>query len=252
MSWVEAAGRLHPDKKPHYIHSIQSRTESFKEEMLSKTLTRIILPFALLTAIMIGLGFLVTHALVHVWPLTVEDEAVQALAAARTPTWNRVSDMVSQTAYIPGLTIAMIVAGSAMRVAYRRWHEFLFLAAALVSQATVYWLTARVVTRPRPPVPQLDVFPPMRSFPSGHVAAAIAVYCGIAVVLAMRSKRRELAALWWFMALIFPVAVAASRVYRGEHHPSDVAASFVLGLGCLWILRRAILVPGEEKWESES
>jgi membrane-associated phospholipid phosphatase len=220
--------------------------------MLSRALTRVILPFAVLTAAMIGLGFLVTHVLVHVWPFNIDDEAVQALAAARTPTWNRVSDLVSLTAYIPGLTIAMVVAGSAMHAAYHRWHEFAFLAAALVSEHAVYWLTARVVARPRPPVVQLDMFPPMRGFPSGHVAAAIAVYCGIAVVLAMHARRKWHAVLWWVMLLIFPVAVATSRVYRGEHHPSDVAASFVLGLGCLWILRRAMLTSAERRGQHGS
>ncbi|HVT41149.1 MAG TPA: phosphatase PAP2 family protein [Gemmatimonadaceae bacterium] len=215
--------------------------------MLSRVLTRVILPFALLAAAMIGLGLLVTHVLVHVWPLTLEGQANQALAAARTPTWNRVSDLVSQTAYIPGLTIAMVVAGFAMRIAYHRWREFLFLAAALVSEHMVYWLTASVVARARPSVPQLDTFPPMRSFPSGHVAAAIAVYCGIALVFAMHATRKWVAVLWWVILLAFPVAVAFSRVYRGEHNPSDVAASFVLGFGCLWILRRAMLTPDGQR-----
>jgi membrane-associated phospholipid phosphatase len=226
--------------------------EALQQRMPARALTRVILPLLVLTVVMIGLGFLVTHILVHSLPFTIEDEAVRALATARTPGWNRVSDLVSQTAYIPGLTIAMVVAGSAMRVAYHRWHEFLFLAAALVSQHAVYWLTARVVTRPRPPVVQLDVFPPMRSFPSGHVAAAIAVYCGIAVVLGMRSRAKWHAVLWWVALLVFPVAVAISRIYRGEHHPSDVAASFVLGLGCLWVLRRAMLTSAGPKAESES
>lgn len=63
---------------------------------------------------MIGLGFLVTHVLVHVWPLTLEDQAVRALVADRTPTLDRVSNLVYLIAYTAGLAIAMVVAGSAM------------------------------------------------------------------------------------------------------------------------------------------
>lgn len=37
--------------------------------LLSSALTRVFLLIALLTAAMIGLGFLVTHVLVHIWPL---------------------------------------------------------------------------------------------------------------------------------------------------------------------------------------
>jgi undecaprenyl-diphosphatase len=218
---------------------------------LSTALTSVILPIALLTAVMIGLGFLVTRVLVHVWPFTIEDQAVRALVAARTPTWDRVSNLVSLIAYTVGLTAVMVVAGCMMRIAYRRWREALFLVAALLAQSVVYKLTAHIVARPRPAVPLLDSFPPMQSFPSGHTAAAVAVYGGIAVVLTMHSRRRAQAVAWWFILLLIPVAVAISRVYRGEHHPSDVAASFIDGLGCLWILRRVILKPAEQRGSCE-
>jgi membrane-associated phospholipid phosphatase len=221
-------------------------------DLLSTALTSVILPISLLTAVMIGLGFLVTHVLVYLWPFTLEDQAVRALVAARTPTLDHVSNLVSLIAYTAGLAIAMVTAGCMMRIAYHRWRESLFLAAAMLGQFLVYWLTARVVARARPAVPQLDVFPSMRSFPSGHVAAAVAMYGGIAAVLAMHSRRRAHAAAWWIILLIIPVAVAISRVYRGMHNPSDVAASFMVGLGCLWILQRAMLAPAEERGPRES
>jgi membrane-associated phospholipid phosphatase len=219
---------------------------------LSTALTSIILPIALLTAVMIGLGFLVTHVLVHVWPFTVEDQAVRALVAARTPSMDRVSNLASLTAYTAGLATVMVVAGCIMRIAYHRWRESLFLPAAMLGQLVVYMLTARVVARARPAVPELDVFPPMRSFPSGHVAAAVALYGGIAVVLAMHSRRRAETAAWWVVLLIIPVVVAISRVYRGMHYPTDVAASFIVGFGCLWILKRALLTPAEQRGSGES
>lgn len=215
-------------------------------------LTSVILPIVLLTGAMIGLGFLVTHVLVHVWPFTIEDRAVQNLVADRTPLWNRDSDFVSLLAYTMGIATTLIVAGGIMRVAYNRWRESLFLFAALVCQLVVFKLTAWIVARPRPDVPQLDNFPPRQSFPSGHVAAAVALYGGIAVVLALHARRRAHAAAWWALLLIVPVAVAISRVYRGMHHPSDVVASFVVGLGCLWILRRAMLLRAEPREVLES
>jgi membrane-associated phospholipid phosphatase len=220
--------------------------------LLSSALTRVFLLIALLTALMIGLGFLVTHVLVRVWPLTLEDQGARALVAARTPTLNHVSNMVSLIAYTAGLAIAMVVVGCAMRIAYHRWREAFFLAAAMLGQLEMFSITTRVVHRARPPVPQLDVFPPMQSFPSGHTAAAVALYGGIAVILALHSRRRAHAAAWWVMLLIIPVAVAISRVYRGMHYPSDVAASFIGGFGCLWILQRAMFTPAEPRGSPES
>jgi membrane-associated phospholipid phosphatase len=219
---------------------------------LSTTLTSIMLPIALLTAAMIGLGLLVTHVLAHVWPFTVEDQAVRSLVAARTPTWDRVTNLISLLVYVAGVITVTVVAGGLMRIAYRRWRESLFLAAAVLGQGVMYVVTARVVARARPGVLELDVFPPMRSFFSGHTAAAVALYGGIAVVLALHARRGAHAAAWWVMLLIIPVAVAISRVYRGMHYPSDVAASFLVGLGCLWILRRALLTPAEHAGSREA
>jgi len=175
--------------------------------LLSSALTRVFLLIALLTALMIGLGFLVTHVLVHVWPLTLEDQAVRALVADRTPTLNRVSNLVSLIAYTTGLAIAMVVVGGAMRIAYHRWREAFFLAAAMLGQFEMFSITSRVVHRARPPVPKLDVFAPMESFPSGHTAAAVALYGGIATP---RRPSRSTAA----SPLFSPYARAARRMRR--------------------------------------
>jgi membrane-associated phospholipid phosphatase len=202
---------------------------------------RIILQLGLLSVVMIGLGLLVTNVLVHYWPLTLEAPLERALAATRTPAWDRISNLVSLLGYVPGLAFTIFVGMAAMRIGYHRWREAIFLAAAFLSQLLVFLATSRTIVRARPPVPQLDAFQPMQSFPSGHVAAAVAVYGGVAMVLALHARDRATAVLWWALFMTIPVAVAISRVYRGEHNPSDVVASFIVGFGCLWILRRGIL-----------
>jgi len=202
--------------------------------------TRVSAQLALLTAAMIGLGFLVTHVLMPHWPLTLEDPAVRALVAARTPMWNSISNWVSLLAYTAGLATAIIVSGLAMRFAYGRWREAGFVAAAFLAQLMVFVITSRVVQRARPRVLQLDDFPPNQSFPSGHTSAAIAVYGGIALVLAMHAKSRAARVAWLLVLPVIPLAVAVSRSYRGMHYPSDTAGSFIVGFGCLWILYRVI------------
>jgi len=201
----------------------------------------------LLTVVMIGLGFLVTHVLGRVWPFSVEDQAARALAAARTPTLDRISNVISLVAYTPGVVAVLVVTGCVMRIVFHRWRESLFLASAVVGQALVYKVTAWAVDRARPPVAELDVFPPMRSFFSGHTSAAVALYCGIAVVLALHARRRAYAVAWWCLLPLVPLAVAFSRVFRGMHHPSDVAASILVGAACLWIMRHAMLPSPEPR-----
>ena len=66
----------------------------------------------------------------------------------------------------------------------------------------------------------IDV-PDVYSFPSGHAAAAFAVATPIAVY------HPGLAPAVFGLASV----VAASRVWLRVHHPSDVAAGALLGLG---------------------
>lgn len=99
------------------------------------------------------------------------------------------------------------------------------LLANLLSHVPVQILK-RVVARPRPSdafgrplalVPLPDQF----SFPSGHAAAATAVAATAAI------------AHPWCASLALPLAalVSYSRVALRVHHPSDVLAGVVLGLG---------------------
>lgn len=82
--------------------------------------------------------------------------------------------------------------------------------------------------RPRP-----AVFPPLvietsYSFPSGHAMAATALYGLVALYLGWRGHVG-----WGLLMAVWPLLVAASRVYLGVHYPSDVLAS--LSLGTLWL-----------------
>jgi undecaprenyl-diphosphatase len=41
--------------------------------------------------------------------------------------------------------------------------------------------------------------------------------------------------LCWIVAVVLTAAVGVSRVYRGMHHPSDVAAGVLLGLAVIGV-----------------
>jgi membrane-associated phospholipid phosphatase len=117
-----------------------------------------------------------------------------------------------------------------------------FLAVAVAGQTALFLLASTLVDRDRPPIPQLDEAPPTSSFPSGHTAATIALTCGVAICLARNRSGRWLRALAWFLAVALPAFVLLSRLYRGMHWPTDVAASVLYALVWLLLLR-AILLP---------
>ena len=126
-------------------------------------------------------------------------------------------------------------------IVWRRWHDGVFLAVAVLFEASVFVITSFIVGRDRPPVEQLDSVPPSGSFPSGHSAAGRRVL-RVAVprrVLAhpstVPSERSSLV-----VAVVVPLVVATSRVYRGMHHTFDVVAGLALGLASIYVVRAAM------------
>jgi membrane-associated phospholipid phosphatase len=65
------------------------------------------------------------------------------------------------------------------------------------------------------------------------VAASIAVYIGLALLVTSRWRSTGLRMAVWVIALAIPPLVALSRMYRGMHHPTDTLAGLLLGIGAL-------------------
>jgi len=186
-----------------------------------------------LAAVMIGLGLILMHVLVPAgvgrWDNSVNAWFVRQRTATLN-TWTFWGSEAAMTETVVGLgLIVAIILGSA-----RRWRELQFLVTAVAVEASAFLLTTLVVQRSRPPVHRLDPSPATSSFPSGHVAAGMALYYGLAILLSAHIRNVALKTLIWIVAIALPFVIALSRVYRGMHHPTDVIASLiVLGPGAL-------------------
>jgi undecaprenyl-diphosphatase len=130
-----------------------------------------------------------------------------------------------------------IVAGATALAAalMRQWRVVGFLIFALALEAGVYRATTLVVHRQRPDVQRLENLPADASYYSGHTAASIAVYCGIALLLTSRIRNRAAQIAIWAGAVAIPVFVVWARMYRGMHHPLDVAGGVVMGVGAILV-----------------
>ena len=200
-----------------------------------RTVMRVGLALVVLVGLMLGSGWLVTRVFVHDWPFTAEDGVDRSLAGDRTPLLNHISaffSTVASTPYAIGLTLFAAVLA---RLLLHRWRETWFIAGVVALEAVVFLVTTLVIDRPRPQVSHLDVAPPTSSFPSGHTAAALALYGAVILVARDHGVPRPV----WLLLLI-PFAVGASRLYRGMHHPSDVVAGLLLAVACLAMMRRAV------------
>src|SRR3712207_7042639 len=84
-----------------------------------------------------------------------------------------------------------LVAFVLLRVRLTRWREPVYLAVTLIGEVTIFVSTTLLVDRARPPVRHLDSAPPTSSFPSGHTAASVALYGGLAVLAWRLGARSE-------------------------------------------------------------
>lgn len=205
-----------------------------KRRLLVRTLPMVVG----LLLLMACAGWLVTGALAHDWPFTVEDGVDRVLAAHRNRVLNDVSWVLSTIADTAGATLLTIVAIIGARWYFGRWSESFFIATAMVTELSVFLLVTLLVHRARPAVPELDISPPTSSFPSGHTAAALALYGTLAFLIYRRTRRR-----YAWLLLLMPLAVGFARLYRGMHHPSDVVAGLVLGTLSILIAHYTIPIP---------
>lgn len=188
-------------------------------------------------AALVGVGALVGTFLTG-WaadsPLGRLDIAVSEwFAAQRTDSLNTLTNIGSGFSDTLTVVVALAVLAGLFALLWRRWDEITLLATALALEVTSFVSIAYVVGRNRPPIEQLDPSPPTSGFPSGHTAAALALYVGLALIVAMHSHRRIWHRLAAGLAGAAVVAVAVSRMYRGMHFLTDVTFGALLGAACL-------------------
>jgi undecaprenyl-diphosphatase len=160
-------------------------------------------------------------------------------AAHRTPARDHWSAIASNLGGTQDILIATVVACVVLLAVTRRWRPPIFLVVVLLGEVGAFLTVAAIVKRPRPDVAHLDANLPTSAFPSGHMAAATCLYVGIAILVT------GLARGWWrylllIPAVVLPVVVALARMYRGEHHPTDILASLLFA--ALWLAAATMLI----------
>jgi undecaprenyl-diphosphatase len=191
---------------------------------------------AAIAALSIGMGFLVTGIVEDAWGFGAAGERVNEwLAAHRTPARTEASLIGSIVA--GGVVLPIVVGTIALVcVAFRQWRIAGYAVFALAVESATYRMTTLAVHSHRPHVVRLEHLPVNASYPSGHTAAAIAVYGGIALLLSSRFTSGAARTVFWTIAVGMVVFVATARMYRGMHYPVDVAGGVLVGVAALVVL----------------
>ena len=195
-----------------------------------------LLPGLLVFALYYGLGKLIMGPLREI---PAEEAVSRWFVGERTQTLNPASKFTT-TANDTWWTIGLaIVLGLIILALTRKWWLGILPVVAITIESSIFVPVTELVGRPRPEVAKLDDAPPTSSFPSGHTAAAFALYLSI-MFLASRIKNTALRVIIQTVCVIFPILVGLGRLYRGMHHLTDVLFGVILGVVSAALAYRAI------------
>jgi undecaprenyl-diphosphatase len=197
----------------------------------------VVVAWVLILGIIVGIGELIT-----------KDGNGNVLGDRAIPHWFAAHRTASLTHWslifsTLGATQAILIVALATCVVFlavtRHWRPVIFVATVMFGELAAFLAAAAVVKRPRPSVTQLDQHLPTSAYPSGHEAATCCLYVAIAILVIGHARG------WWrwlflIPAIAMPVLVALSRMYRGEHHPTDILASLLFS--ALWLTATVLLI----------
>lgn len=199
--------------------------------------------FVLAAALSVALGRIVTDVLLNGGGVQAWDQgAVETFVDHRSDLLDSVSEVGSFAGsfFVTGLAL-LVAAAFAFR---RKWRAAAFAAFLPPVESGLYRLTSLADPRQRPDVPRLEDLPVDASYPSGHTGVTVAVCFGLALLLTPYVRGRAARAAIWLPAVALPVFVAASRIYRGMHHPIDAAAGLLVGLMTIAVVAFACRAAG--------
>jgi undecaprenyl-diphosphatase len=192
------------------------------------------LGWLVLAALTLGLGALVTHFVVGHSLGHGDLDVARWFAERRTDTWDSWSKVGSY--FAETVTVLVVIAVALVVLAVKRaWAQCGLLVIAMAAEGGVYLVATYFVSRDRPAVPRLEDLIVADSYPSGHTAAAMALYGSLCIIVWSLTRHRFWRGFFLALAVVAPLIVGTSRVYRGMHNPTDVICGVVLGAGCILV-----------------
>jgi membrane-associated phospholipid phosphatase len=186
-----------------------------------------------LLLVLAGVGWVLSHVVQNDSLGRADTGVSRWLARERSPDLNDVTAVTTEIGGTLTVTVLAVLSVAVAAFVWRRWREPMMVAVAVAGEVAIFLAVTLLVDRKRPPVPHMDEAPPTSSFPSGHTAATIALWGALAVLASERARSALVRGLFLALAVVLPVLVASSRMYRGMHYLSDVLGGVLLG--GLWL-----------------
>ena len=229
------------DLKPAEPETTMERPDRVR--MIGRIAAGVVVAWVLIVGVLTGIGKLIMITHNGNGNLLGDHTIPHWFAAHRTPALTHWSLIVSNL----GATQDILIVSAATCVVFlavtRRWRPAIFVAVVMFGELGAFLTVAAIVKRPRPDVHNLDTHLPTSAFPSGHVAATTCLYVGLAILVIGHARG------WWrylflIPAVVMPVMIILARLYRGEHHPTDILASLLFA--GLWLTAATMFIKPSE------
>jgi len=135
---------------------------------------------------------------------------------------------------------SIVFVAMALFLWYKKWYsEFKFWLFAFGGATLLFNAFKFGMQRARPEVRLIDLS--TYSFPSGHSTMAMVLSLGLYFIFVQRVKKEWLRSLLLLICIVWPLAIAATRLYLNVHWLSDVIGGLLLGF--FWVTLMVLLYP---------
>ncbi|HKR02402.1 MAG TPA: phosphatase PAP2 family protein [Pyrinomonadaceae bacterium] len=161
------------------------------------------------------------------------DELVRAFVNSHaSPLLTTIMRLVTELGSVLWLTVLGVCVVGAFILA-RWWRDVARFLITMAGAITLNITLKLSFARARPETFFETPVPASYSFPSGHALLSLCFYGAVAVIIVSRLQSRAALFLIWTFAALLVALIGYSRIYLGVHYPTDVLASYAVGLA--WV-----------------
>jgi membrane-associated phospholipid phosphatase len=206
---------------------------------LGRTLLELVATLVVLTAVLVGIGWLITHPLKST--MAHENSLNRWFADQRTGGLTQLADIGTFIGQTLTGAVCLAVLGIGFAVWKRTWWPLVFVGVLDAGLGLFYLAGTSLDPRKRPPVHILQSgLVPNHSFPSGHTGTAVGIAAAAAALLWAYTR---VATGVLVVLVVIPLWTMLARLYAGAHHLSDVLTAFVIASAWLFTCARLLLPP---------
>jgi membrane-associated phospholipid phosphatase len=214
-----------------------SRFSPPTERSLGRTVVELVVTLTVLTAVLVGVGWLITHPLKST--MAHESSVNRWFADQRTSGLTSLADAGTLLGQTLTGAVALAVLGVVFAVWKHTWWPLVFVAVLDAGLGLFYLAGTSLDPRQRPPVPILQSgLVANHSFPSGHTGTAVGIAAATAALLWAYTR---LSTALLVVLVVIPLWTMLARLYVGAHHVSDVLTELVVASFWVWTCARLLL-----------